>query len=328
MSKLKSATQAKSQAESKVTVKDKGKGKGKGKAQAPAEIDVKPVRSLRKILNSGKLIAAPGIFDMISVRIADRMGFDCLYMTGYGTVASYMGLPDAGLASYTDMVNRVGAFCGMASTPIICDGDTGYGGLLNVAHTVRGYEAAGAAGIQLEDQEFPKKCGHTPGRRVIPAAEMVKKIRVAVEARTNKDLLIVARTDARTTLGLDEALRRAELYAKAGADVLFVESPETEKELEIIGRSFELPLLVNVVEFGRTPVLPAKVYEEMGCAMAIYPASGFLAAGKALHDTYQHIKNTRSSVGSKTELFDFLEFSKLMGFEAVWDFDRRHADKE
>ena len=281
---------------------------------------------LRKILSSGKLIAAPGIYDMISMRIADRMGFECLYMTGYGTVASYLGVPDAGLASYTDMVNRVAAFCQMAKTPIICDGDTGYGGMLNVAHTVRGYEAAGAAGIQLEDQEFPKKCGHTPGRRVIPAEDMVKKIRIAVEARSSKDMLIVARTDARTTLGLDEALRRAEMFAKAGADVLFVESPESEKELEIIGRSFELPKLVNVVEAGRTPVFPAKTYEEMGFAIAIYPGSGFLAAGRALEDTYAQIKKTRSTLGSKAGLYDFMEFSKLMGFEAVWDFDRRHAD--
>ena len=282
--------------------------------------------SLRKILSSGKLIAAPGIYDMISMRIADRMGFECLYMTGYGTVASYLGVPDAGLASYTDMVNRVAAFCQMAKTPIICDGDTGYGGMLNVAHTVRGYEAAGAAGIQLEDQEYPKKCGHTPGRRVIPAEDMVRKIRIAVEARSSKDMLIVARTDARTTLGLDEALRRAEMFAKAGADVLFVESPESEKELEIIGRSFELPKLVNVVETGRTPVLPAKTYEEMGFAIAIYPGSGFLAAGRALEDTYAQIRKTRSTLGSKAGLYDFMEFSKVMGFEAVWDFDRRHAD--
>ena len=288
--------------------------------------DPKAKANLRKILSSGKLIAAPGIYDMISMRIADRMCFECLYMTGYGTVASYLGVPDAGLASYTDMVNRVAAFCQMAKTPIICDGDTGYGGLLNVAHTVRGYEAAGAAGIQLEDQEFPKKCGHTPGRRVIPAEDMVKKIRIAVEARSSKDMLIVARTDARTTLGLDEALRRAEMFAKAGADILFVESPESEKELEIIGRSFELPKLVNVVEAGRTPVLPARTYEEMGFAIAIYPGSGFLAAGRALEDTYAQIKKTRSTLGSKAGLYDFMEFSKLMGFEAVWDFDRRHAD--
>lgn len=280
---------------------------------------------LKNRLKTGHLIAAPGIYDMVSLRIADRMGFEALYMTGYGTVASHLGLPDAGLASYTDMLNRVQAFCGMADTPVICDGDTGYGGLLNVAHTVRGYEHAGASAIQLEDQEFPKKCGHTPGRRVIPVDDMVAKIKVAVEARTSNDFLIIARTDARTVHGLDEALRRAEAYAKAGADILFVESPETEEEMVRIGRSFELPLVINVVESGRTPVLPAQQLQEMGFSIAIYPAIGFLAAGQALQGVYDHLKATGSSLGSPVPLHDFMDFSKLMGFEAVWEFDKRHA---
>lgn len=281
--------------------------------------------SMRELLARKRLIAAPGVFDMISVRIATRMGFDCLYMTGYGTVASYLGLPDAGLATYTDMVNRVGAFCSAATVPMICDGDTGYGGLLNVAHTVRGYERAGASVIQLEDQEFPKKCGHTTGRRVIPVDDMVKKIQVAVEARESRDFLILARTDARTTLGLDEALRRAEAYARAGADILFVESPESEKELEIIGRTFDLPLLVNVVETGRTPVLPAETLEQMGFSIAIYPAVGFLAMGKALEDVYGHLQTNRTSLGIGDKLYDFPRFNTLMNFESVWDFDKRHA---
>jgi len=281
--------------------------------------------TLKGLLRKGRLIAAPGIYDMISLRIADRMGFESLYMTGYGTVASHLGLPDAGLASYADMVDRVRAFCSMAKTPVICDGDTGYGGLLNVAHTVAGYEAAGAAGIQLEDQEFPKKCGHTPGRRVIPTQDMVRKIRVAKEARSG-DMLIVARTDARTTLGLDEALRRAEAYLEAGADVLFVESPESEAEMARIASSFDAPMLVNVVEGGRTPVLPPEVLEQMGFALAIYPAAGFLAAGWALEQSYRHVLATRSSIGAPAPLADFMEFSKMMGFEAVWEFDRRHAE--
>ncbi|CAN5265768.1 isocitrate lyase/PEP mutase family protein [soil metagenome] len=282
-------------------------------------------KSLKGVLKKGTLIAAPGIYDMISMRIADRMGFQALYMTGYGTVASYMGLPDAGLASYADMVNRVTAFCQMAETPVVCDGDTGYGGLLNVAHTVRGYAQAGAAAIQLEDQEFPKKCGHTPGRRVIPLADMVAKIKVAVEARADSDLQIIARTDARTSHGLDEALRRAEAYSKAGADILFVESPETEAELATIGKTFDQPMIVNVVESGKTPVLPAKTYQEMGFALAIYPALGFLSAGQALHTAYSHLKATGSSIGADTQLYDFMEFSKLMGFESVWAFDKAHA---
>src|SRR5690606_25487905 len=180
-------------------------------------------KSLKQRLAQPGLICAPGIYDGISARIADAMGFDVLYMPGCGTVASHLGLPDAGLATYTHMVNRVATFAGICSTPIIADGDTGYGGLLNVDHAVRGYEKAGAVAIQIEDQEFPKKCGHTPGRRVIPAEDMVRKIKVAVEARESPDFLIIARTGARTSLGLDEALRRAEAFARAGADILFVE---------------------------------------------------------------------------------------------------------
>ena len=155
-------------------------------------------KSLATRLKQPGLISAPGIFDMISAKIADGMGFDVLYMTGFGTVASYLGLPDAGLATYTDMAGRVRQFAEGTKTPIIADGDTGYGGLLNVDFTVRGYEAAGAAGIQLEDQEYPKKCGHTPGRRVIPLEDAVRKIKVAAAARSSKDFHIIARTDART----------------------------------------------------------------------------------------------------------------------------------
>ena len=282
--------------------------------------------SLKQKLAGDKIVVAPGIFDMISVRVADQMGFDCLYMTGFGTVASYLGEPDAGLATYTDMVNRVSAFCGSSKTPIICDGDTGYGGLLNVAHTVRGYEKAGAAAIQLEDQEFPKKCGHTPGRRVIAAEDMVKKIKVATEARIDQNFQIVARTDARTSLGLDEALRRAEQYVKAGADVLFIESPETEKELEIIGRSFDVPLLANMVEGGRTPQLAPADLQALGFSLIIYPASGFLAITQALEKIYGEIKAHHGTQNQADQFYSFSKMCTLLGFEAVWDFDKQHAD--
>ncbi|BAN27059.1 isocitrate lyase/PEP mutase family protein [Caballeronia insecticola] len=273
-----------------------------------------------------EIVTAPGIFDMISAKMADSMGFDCLYMTGFGTVASYLGLPDAGLATYTDMVNRVAAFCGGTKTPMICDGDTGYGGLLNVAHTVHGYEQAGAAGIQLEDQEFPKKCGHTPGRRVIALEDMVRKIKVAVESRSDRNFQIVARTDARTSLGLDEALRRADAYAKAGADVLFVESPESVEELAKIGSTFDMPLLVNVVEGGRTPQLAPDELQKLGFSLAIYPASGFLTVAKALKDVYGEILARKGTEGAASGMYPFSEMCELMGFPEVWAFDRAHAD--
>src|SRR5215475_10024022 len=174
---------------------------------------------LKKALARQGLIVTPGVYDMISARIADGLGFQALYMTGYG-VSATLGLPDAGLATYTDMVARVMQICQGTTTPLICDADTGFGGLLNVERTVRGYEAAGAAAIQIEDQVFPKRCGHTPGRRVVPTAEMVRKLEVAAGCRSAADFLVIARTDARTNHGLDEALRRGEAYAKAGADIL------------------------------------------------------------------------------------------------------------
>jgi len=282
-------------------------------------------KKLRQRLNEPGIIVAPGIFEMISARMADRMGFDTLYMTGYGSVASYLGLPDAGLASYTDMLNRAAAFAQGTYTPLIADGDTGYGGLLNVAHTVRGYEAAGVSGIQLEDQEFPKKCGHTPGRRVIPMKDMVQKIKVAAENRTDPDFLIVARTDARTTLGLDEALRRAEAYSEAGADILFIESPESVEEMAKIASTFDKPTLINVVEGGRTPLLTRKELEQMGFKIAIYPTTAFLAMGQAVESVYKTLKEQGDTTTVKDKLYNFEAFSKLMGFEQVWDFDRKHA---
>jgi 2,3-dimethylmalate lyase len=282
-------------------------------------------------LSKPEILIAPGVFEMVSLRLADRFGFDALYMTGYGTVASYLGLPDAGLASYVDMLNRVTAMAGMAKTPLVADGDTGYGGLLNMRHTVRGYEQAGAVAIQLEDQEFPKKCGHTPGRRVIPTKDMVRKIQVAVDSRTDANFQIIARTDARTTLGLDEALRRGEAYAKAGADILFIESPETEDEMRRIGRFGKdqgKPLIANMVEKGRTPVLSKEALQAIGYQMAIFPVTALLASVQAMTQVYQQFKDVGSSAGSKVLLYDFSELSNLMGFEDVWAFEKKYVETD
>ena len=278
-------------------------------------------------LSQPGLIVAPGVYEMVSLRLADRMNFDALYMTGYGTVASLLGLPDAGLATYSEMVGRVTAMAGMAKTPLIADGDTGYGGLLNVRHTVRGYEAAGAVAIQLEDQEFPKKCGHTPGRRVIPMEDMVKKIEVAVASRIDPHFKIIARTDARTTLGLDEALKRGEAYARAGADILFIESPESQEEMMQIGKTFpNHPLIANMVEKGRTPVLTKTELEQLGFKIAIFPVTALLASVQAITQVYEHFKDLGSSVQNPVELYDFGELSKLMGFEDVWEFEKRFVE--
>ena len=283
--------------------------------------------ALKDLVKRNQLLSVPGIFDLISAKIADGMGFPVLYMTGYGTVASHLGLPDAGLATYTDMVGRIERICASTQALLIADGDTGYGGLLNVRHTVRGYEAAGAAAIQLEDQEFPKKCGHLPGRRVVAIEAMVRKIEVAVEARSNPDFLIIARTDARTTLGLDEALRRGKAYVAAGADILFIESPESEAEMSEICRSFDVPLLSNMVEGGRTPVLSADRLTKLGYSIALFPATGFLTAAAALRAAYQTLRDHGSSVALNVPMYDFKEFSLLMGFQDVMDFERMHPEE-
>lgn len=281
-------------------------------------------KSLKQLLADKEMILAPGVFDMISALIADRMNFNALYITGYGTVASHLGLPDAGLATYSDMIERVARIAEMTKTPIIADADTGYGGLLNVRHTVRGYEKAGVSGIQIEDQEFPKKCGHTPNRKVIPIEDMITKIKVASDSRLKDDTLIVARTDSRTALGIDEALRRAEAYAKAGADVIFVESPESEDEMTRIAKTIDVPLLANMVEGGSTPVLSASQLHALGFSIAIFPASGFLTVAQALTSVYTDLqKHGRTTQASP--LFSFAEFNELIGFPDVWEFDKRYS---
>ena len=277
-------------------------------------------------LARGRCLVAPGVFDLISTHILNQHGVEATYMTGFGVVASALGLPDAGLATYTAMVDRARRIAEFSRAPVIADADTGYGGLLNVRHTVRGYEAAGIAAIQLEDQEFPKKCGHTPGRRVIPAEDMVRKIEVAADSRSSADFLIIARTDARTSLGLDEALRRGEAYAKAGADILFIESPESEAEMERIGRAFHQPLLANMVEGGKTPILPRARLAELGYQIAIYPAAGFLATAAALNTMYAHLTTTGSSLDAPVPVFEFKRLTEILGFPEVHAFERRWVE--
>ena len=282
---------------------------------------------LRELIAREGCLVLPGVYDGISARMAGTMGFDALYMTGYGAVASALGVADAGVATFTEMLDRVRCIASAVSVPFIADGDTGYGGLLNVDRTVRGYAAAGAGGIQLEDQEFPKKCGHTEYRRVIPANEAVGKIRVAVDARPSRDFLIVARTDARYSEGLDEALRRADRFLQAGADVLFVESPESPEELRRVAETFRgAALLANMVEGGRTPYLSADELGRMGFKVAIYPATAFLTAARALQIAYARLKGAGIGTGSDAPMLPFSEMNSLMGFPAVHAFERYYGE--
>lgn len=281
-------------------------------------------KTLKEQLQSGDFITAPGVFDLISTLIATRMNFPALYVTGYGISASYMGLPDAGLMTFTDMETQIRKIVAATDKPVIADADTGYGGLLNMRHTVKAYENLGVSAIQIEDQEYPKKCGHTPGRRVIPTSDMVSKIKVAVDTRTKDDFLIIARTDSRTGLGIEEALSRAVAFEEAGADIIFVEAPETESEMKMVNAAIKKPTLANMVSGGKTPIFSSATLQDMGYSVAIHPALGFLAVGEALKTAYTTLDTTGNVSGLVLE--DFGEFSKIMGFEDVWDFEKKWAD--
>ncbi|MBT0957209.1 isocitrate lyase/PEP mutase family protein [Alphaproteobacteria bacterium KMM 3653] len=283
--------------------------------------------SLRGAIESGSFLVVPGVFDLISALMADRLGFPAIFMTGYGIAASHMGLPDAGLTTYSDMLGRAAQISARTRTPLIADADTGFGGLLNVRHTVRGYEDAGVAAIQIEDQEFPKKCGHTPGRRVIPTKDMLRKIEVAVDSRRSDDFLVIARTDARGCNGLDDAIARGRAFAKAGADVVFVESPEDDAEMARIAAEIEAPVMVNMMPGGSTPIRPKARLEELGFRIAIHPGVGFLSAGAAMDAAFRDLAEHGETTGA-VALHPFADFNALMGFDEIHAFEKRFAETE
>lgn len=239
----------------------------------PGVLRVKPARTrlLAALTRGSELTLVPGAYDCITARLVERAGFHALYVTGSGISMSALGAPDVSLMSFAEVLDRVKQICDVVDIPVLADADTGYGGPLNVIRTVRELERAGVAGIQLEDQAWPKKCGHEPNRNVVDEREMIDRIKAAVDNRADADLHIVARTDARSSLGLAAAIDRANLYHEAGADVIFVESPESEDELRQISRSVDAPLLANMVEGGRTPILSKDELQQLGFRLAIYP---------------------------------------------------------
>src|SRR5260221_3925737 len=283
---------------------------------------------LKSLLAKKEFVIAPGVFEMFSAKIADRMGFKALYMTGYGISASHLGLADAGLVTYRDMVERARTIAQGTKTPLIADADTGFGGLINVRETVRGYEAAGVQAIQIEDQETPKKCGHTPNRRVVPLDDPGKRIEVAVESRRSKDFLIIARTDARTGMGMDEAIKRARAFARAGADILFVEAPESEEEFKRVGAELagSAKLLANMVPTGKSPVVSAEKLQGYGFSIAIYPSAGMGAACSAIEKSFLYLKDKQTLENCPVPAYDMKQMHELVGFPDVWDFEKRHVE--
>lgn len=280
---------------------------------------------IRQKLDAGEFFVAPGIQDMITAAIANHVGVEIVYGSGYWLTASAYGLPDAGIATFTQMLDRMATLVRTSHGAVMADADTGYGGLLNVHHTVRGYEEAGVTAIQLEDQEFPKKCGHTPFKRLVSTADMVDKIKVACDARRDADTLIIARTDARQSEGLEGALLRAEAYRSAGADILFVEALTSEEEMRVACDRIKAPMMANMSNGGLTPMRTAQEMQDIGYALAIFPAMTSLIAAAAMETALRRMKAEGTGEPEGMPLFDFKQFCSLIGFEDVWAFERQWA---
>jgi carboxyvinyl-carboxyphosphonate phosphorylmutase len=242
------------------------------------------------MLKAPGIIVAPGAYDGFSARLIEAAGFQAVYMTGAGTAASHLGQPDLGLATLTEMANHAGHLASCVTLPVVADADTGYGNALNVVRTVREYEKAGVAGLHIEDQVAPKKCGHIAGKQVIPTEEFCDKIRAASEYRTDPDFVIIARTDARAVTGLDDAIERSNRYAEAGADLVFFEAPQTEDEIRRVAREVKAPLLANMVIGGKTPAIKVAELERLGFKMVIFPAVCMAAAVPAMEKSLAYLK--------------------------------------
>ena len=282
--------------------------------------------NLRALLDRGELVVAPGVFDGITAHLVKRTGQPAAYMTGAGVAASGFGLPDIGLVTATEMAERARMLVGvLGDIPLIADADTGYGMAMNVVRTVQLYEQAGVAAIQLEDQVFPKRCGHLTDKRVVDAAEFEQTLAAALDARTDGNLLVVARTDARAPLGLDAAIERANLYGRAGADVIFVEAPQSVEEIERIAREVETPLLINLVLGGMTPLESATRLQELGFAIAIHPSNPLARAVLGMLEGLCELNggNVADHLPSRPA-----EFFNLVGMAEWLDLDTKYARLE
>ena len=271
------------------------------------------------ILDDVGAIAFPGVYDTLSARISERLGFPMGFVSGYSVAATAIGEPDLGLLTQTEMIDRARRIAMSVRIPIIVDADTGYGNPLNVHRTVRELMAAGAAGCFLEDQVWPKRCGHLRGKRIIARGEYVQKIRAAADARAGGDFFIVARTDALAVEGMDEAVARVEAARQAGADASFVEAPASVEQLGEIGRRVPKPAVANMIEGGRTPVLPKERLVELGFQLILYPLAGIFAAAKATELVYRQLREHGTTLGQESRLMPFEEFNRLIGV------DEKHA---
>jgi len=279
---------------------------------------------LRELMAEPGIIVAPGCYDGLSARMVAKAGFDVVYMTGYGTAASVLGMADYGFITMVEMATHAKNIANAVNIPLIADADTGYGNPLNVIRTVHEYERAGVAAMHLEDQVFPKRCGHMEGKQVVPLAEHAAKIRAAADAR--KDMLIIARTDARAPLGLEAAIERGIAYHEAGADIIFVDAPQSVEELQTIAEKIKAPLFVNMTEGGKTPLLTVKELGDLGYKIVIFPISGLLSALKAMEKTLEVLKRTGSTRDVLNQM-SFPELNEIIGLSKVQEIEKKYMPK-
>ena len=284
--------------------------------------------SLRKQLeDKKKIMVLPGVFDALSARIAEKVGFDAIFQTGYGSAATLLGMPDYGFLNAGETIDNARRIMRAVNIPVIVDVDTGYGNPLNVWRLVSDLQGLGAAGIFLEDQVWPKKCGHMIGKEVVSKDDYIMKLKAAVDAREDKDFIIVARTDARAPLGLDEAIQRGRAYHKAGADVIFIEAPRSIEELKRIAKEINAPLVANMIEEGLTPNLPSKDLLKMGYRIAVFPLSGLYAATFAIKQVFLELKNSGATQQARRTMVTFKDFNKFVDLHKYAALEKRYASR-
>jgi len=275
------------------------------------------------LVEQNKIVLVAGVYDVLSAKIAERAGFHSVVVTGFGVAASYLGEPDFGLLTQTEVLDTARRIINALHIGVVIDGDTGYGGPLNVHRLVKEAVAMGARGVLLEDQTWPKRCGHMRGKSVVPLEEHAAKIRAAVDARGDRPFIITARTDARDPLGLDEAIRRGIAYKEAGATLIFVEAPQTKDELKRIAAEVPPPLVINCIEGGKTPLLPLEELHRLGFLSVGYVLSGLFASARALDQTYRHLIEHGDTEAIRDQMMDFEEFTRLIGVEDKYALDEK-----
>ena len=283
------------------------------------------MKSIRKLLqNKSKPLVIPGVYDAIGAKIVEKIGFEAMFQTGYGTSATLLGMPDYGFIGSTETVDNARRICHAVSVPVIVDADTGYGNALTVDKLVRELETAGASGIFLEDQKWPKRCGHMKGKEVIPKDEYAEKLQAALDARSDKDFIIVARTDARATEGLDKAIERGLFYKKIGADAIFIEAPKTIQEMQKIGNSINAPLVANMIEGGATPIISKSKLHGMGFKIILYPLSVLFSNTFATFQTLKELKKFGITKKSKKKMVNFDQFNEIVELSKYTKLEKRY----